>query len=61
MPWLRLMLAGLFVGLGTTWANGCTSGHGISGLARLSRRSLVAVPVFMATGFVTVAVLRWLA
>lgn len=56
MPWL--ISAGLLVGFGTRLGNGCTSGHGICGLARLSKRSLVAVATFMATGFVTVYVLR---
>ncbi|MBL9013202.1 MAG: YeeE/YedE family protein [Myxococcales bacterium] len=50
-----LAVAGLLVGVGTTLANGCTSGHGVCGLARLSPRSLVAVLVFMSTAAVTVA------
>ena len=49
-----LALAGLLVGIGTTLANGCTSGHGVCGIARLSPRSLVAVTTFMAAGMVTV-------
>lgn len=53
-----LILAGLFVGLGTCFGSGCTSGHGVCGLARLSPRSLVATLSFMATGIVTVFVLR---
>lgn len=53
-----LVIAGLLVGVGTRLANGCTSGHGICGLARLSRRSIVAVLVFMATAFITVYLLR---
>jgi len=44
-----LLLGGMAVGAGTTWANGCTSGHGLCGLSRVSLRSLVAVPTFMAT------------
>ena len=56
LPWL--IAAGLLVGFGTRLGSGCTSGHGICGLARLSRRSLVAVLVFMGTGFATVYVLR---
>ncbi|HCH50358.1 MAG TPA: YeeE/YedE family protein [Proteus sp.] len=56
-PWM-LVIAGLLVGVGTRLANGCTSGHGICGLARLSRRSIVAVLVFMATAFITVYLLR---
>lgn len=59
-PWPQLILAGLLTGLGTRYANGCTSGHGICGLARLSPRSLVAVVSFMATGFLTVFVVRHL-
>lgn len=49
-----VFLGGLLVAHGTEWANGCTSGHGISGLARLSKRSLIAVPSFMAAVFVCV-------
>ena len=56
LPWL--IAAGLLVGFGTRLGNGCTSGHGICGLARLSKRSLVAVLVFMGAGFATVYVLR---
>lgn len=56
--WLAIALGGLLVGLGTRLANGCTSGHGVCGLARLSRRSLVAVGTFMAFGFVTVFVVH---
>ena len=58
LPWL--LLAGLLVGIGTRLGNGCTSGHGICGLARLSRRSLVAVLVFMACGIATTTVIRHL-
>lgn len=57
---LMLAIAGLLVGLGTRLANGCTSGHGICGLARLSRRSIVAVSVFMVTAFITVYLQRHL-
>ena len=53
-----LVVAGLLVGFGTRWGAGCTSGHGICGLARLSPRSLVAVGVFMASAALTVFVLR---
>lgn len=53
-----LVLGGLMVGWGTRYGAGCTSGHGVCGLSRLSPRSLVATLVFMATGFVTVFVLR---
>lgn len=58
LPWL--IVAGLLVGFGTRLGNGCTSGHGICGLARLSKRSLVAVASFMACGAATVFVLRHL-
>lgn len=50
--------AGLLVGFGTVWGNGCTSGHGVCGLSRLSVRSLVATLIFMATAFVTVFIVR---
>ncbi|WP_160119955.1 YeeE/YedE family protein [Rhodovarius lipocyclicus] len=53
-----LLLAGLLVGFGAVWGNGCTSGHGVCGLSRLSVRSLVATVVFMAAGFLTVWVMR---
>jgi uncharacterized membrane protein YedE/YeeE len=54
------LAAGLLVGLGTRYGAGCTSGHGVCGLARLSPRSLVAVIAFMLAGFITVALLRHL-
>jgi hypothetical protein len=50
---LVLVIAGLFVGFGTSLGNGCTSGHGVCGLSRWSARSLVAVAVFMTTGAIT--------
>lgn len=53
-----MALAGLLVGAGTVLGSGCTSGHGVCGLARLSPRSLVAVLTFMASAALTVAVLR---
>ena len=53
-----LIAAGLLVGIGTRYGGGCTSGHGVCGLSRLSMRSLVATIAFMASGFVTVFVLR---
>jgi uncharacterized membrane protein YedE/YeeE len=56
-----LVVAGLLVGVGTRMGQGCTSGHGICGLSRLSLRSLVNVAVFMAAGVATVAVLRHVA
>lgn len=56
--WPLLILAGLLVGVGTRMGSGCTSGHGISGLARLSPRSFAAVLTFLATAIVTVLVMR---
>ena len=53
-------VAGLLVGIGTRMGNGCTSGHGICGLARLSPRSLIAVMTFMATGVMVAFLLRQL-
>jgi uncharacterized protein len=53
-----LVVAGLLVGWGTRHGSGCTSGHGVCGLARLSPRSLVATLAFMATGFATVFLVR---
>jgi uncharacterized protein len=53
-----LTLAGFLVGFGSVWGSGCTSGHGVCGLSRLSMRSLVATMTFMATGFATVFVVR---
>jgi uncharacterized membrane protein YedE/YeeE len=58
--WLGLLIAGLLVGLGTRYGSGCTSGHGVCGVSRLSPRSLVATVGFMASGFATVLVLRHL-
>ncbi|MDB5938258.1 MAG: YeeE/YedE, partial [Polaromonas sp.] len=55
-----LIAAGLLVGVGTRYGAGCTSGHGVCGLARLSPRSLVATAGFMAAGFATVFVIRHL-
>lgn len=56
--WGMVILAGLLVGVGTRYGSGCTSGHGICGLSRMSPRSLVATATFMAAGFVTVFLLR---
>lgn len=53
-----LIIAGLLVGLGTRYGSGCTSGHGVCGISRLSPRSLVATAFFMAAGFVTVYATR---
>lgn len=55
---LLMTFAGLLVGFGSVWGNGCTSGHGVCGLARLSPRSLVATLTFMATAVATVFVTR---
>ena len=58
--WGALVLAGLLVGVGTRYGSGCTSGHGVCGLSRLSARSLVATLAFISAGFVTVFVIRHL-
>jgi uncharacterized protein len=58
--WGTLLVAGLLVGIGTRYGAGCTSGHGVCGLSRLSPRSAVATVAFMAAGFATVFVLRHL-
>jgi uncharacterized membrane protein YedE/YeeE len=54
----RLIVAGLLVGIGTRYASGCTSGHGVCGLSRGSRRSFVATALFMAAGFAMVYATR---
>lgn len=54
----QLIVAGLLVGIGTRYASGCTSGHGICGIARLSRRSIIATLLFMASGMAVVYVMR---
>lgn len=56
--WSTTLVSGLLVGFGARLGAGCTSGHGVCGLARLSPRSLVATPVFMFAGFVTVFAVR---
>jgi uncharacterized membrane protein YedE/YeeE len=53
-----LIIAGLLTGFGAVWGSGCTSGHGVCGLSRLSVRSLVATMTFMAVGMATVFVMR---
>ncbi len=53
-----LVLAGLLVGIGTRYGSGCTSGHGVCGISRLSPRSLAATAAFMLAGFATVFVMR---
>lgn len=55
-----LIIAGLLVGVGTRYGSGCTSGHGVCGLSRMSPRSLVATAAFMLAGFATVFVVRHL-
>ena len=56
--WATVVIAGLLVGVGTRYGSGCTSGHGVCGLSRLSPRSLVATLAFMGAGFVTVFLVR---
>ncbi|MFY0638133.1 YeeE/YedE family protein [Maricaulis maris] len=56
--WPLLVIGGLLVGFGTRLGSGCTSGHGVCGLSRLSARSLISVLVFMAVGMVTVTLMR---
>ena len=58
IPPLHLALAGGLIGFGAAYGHGCTSGHGLCGLARLSRRSMVAVSLFLIWGMITVYVLR---
>ena len=56
--WGMVVIAGLLVGAGTRYGSGCTSGHGVCGLSRMSPRSLVATLAFMGAGFVTVYLIR---
>jgi len=56
--WLLIIVAGLLVGFGTRLGSGCTSGHGICGVARLSIRSVIATAIFMVTAIVVVAIAR---
>ena len=58
--WSVIIAAGLLVGFGTRLGGGCTSGHGVCGVARLSMRSIVATAIFMATAIVVVALSRHL-
>lgn len=58
--WSVILVAGFLVGIGTRYASGCTSGHGVCGISRGSIRSLVATVTFMAAGFLTVFVQRHL-
>jgi len=56
--WVVIVIAGLLVGFGARLGGGCTSGHGVCGVARLSARSIVATAIFMATAIVVVALMR---
>ncbi len=58
--WFGLIVAGVLVGIGTRYGSGCTSGHGVCGISRLSPRSMVATICFMFSGFATVFILRHL-
>lgn len=58
--WFGLIVAGVLVGIGARYGSGCTSGHGVCGISRLSPRSMVATICFMFSGFATVFVLRHL-
>ena len=56
--WIAIIIAGVLVGFGANYGSGCTSGHGVCGLSRLSPRSLVATVSFMSAGFLMVFVIR---
>jgi hypothetical protein len=56
--WYLIVVSGLLVGFGTRVGSGCTSGHGVCGIANLSRRSLLATMIFMGTAIVTVFIVR---
>ena len=56
--WLLIIAGGLLVGVGTRLANGCTSGHGVCGMSRLSMRGIMATIIYILAGIVTVALLR---
>ncbi|MBN0979491.1 YeeE/YedE family protein [Pseudomonas hygromyciniae] len=56
--WPTLIIAGLLVGVGTRYGSGCTSGHGVCGISRLSARSITATMCFMFAGFATVYIIR---
>lgn len=58
LPWWQAIAGGLLVGFGVKLGSGCTSGHGVCGIGRLSPRSLTATVLFMATGIVTVYLIR---
>ena len=57
-PTWAIITAGFLVGFGTKLGSGCTSGHGVCGISRLSRRSIVATVTFMAAGIITVAIIK---
>lgn len=59
-PWWTLIVAGLLVGFGTALGSGCTSGHGVCGISRMSIRSIVATLVFMSAGILSVFIFRQL-
>ena len=56
--YLALSMAGLLVGFGAVFGNGCTSGHGVCGISRVSKRSIVATCIFMTTSFITVLLIK---
>ena len=56
--WITIVIAGLLVGFGARLSGGCTSGHGVCGIARFSARSILATAIFTATGMVVVAIVR---
>lgn len=58
--WIEVVIGGVLVGVGTTIGSGCTSGHGVCGISRMSPRSLIATLTFMLFGFLTVGVFRHL-
>jgi uncharacterized membrane protein YedE/YeeE len=58
VSWVVVVAAGLLVGFGARLGGGCTSGHGVCGIARLSKRSIAATMIFMGTAVVTVALMR---
>jgi uncharacterized membrane protein YedE/YeeE len=58
VSWTVIVAGGLLVGFGTGWSGGCTSGHGVCGIARFSTRSIAATLIFMATAMIVVAVTR---
>jgi uncharacterized membrane protein YedE/YeeE len=60
LPWWQAIIGGLLVGIGVRLGSGCTSGHGVCGIGRLSPRSLAATVTFMVTGIITVYLIRHL-